>query len=127
MGIRTVARDEFGKVVAATAKVFPYIGDLLMAKAMGAWYVVQLGRGMGWFHVILEGDSLGVVSALQKVKPCWSSVGQLIEDTWSSLQHFHSFFIKHVKRDGNQVANRLAKLVISQLLDTSWIKCSSFI
>ncbi len=53
-------------------------------------------------------------------------MGQLIEDTRSGLQHFHSFFIKHVKRDANQVPNRLAKLAISQLLDTSWIECSSF-
>jgi hypothetical protein len=48
-----VARDEFGKVIAAAAKVFPCIGDLLMAEAIGAWYAVQLGRGMGWSHVIL--------------------------------------------------------------------------
>jgi hypothetical protein len=82
---------------------------------------------MGWSHVILEGDFLGVVSALQKDEPCWNSVGQLIEDTRSSLQDFHSFFIKHVKRDTNQVAHRLAKLAISQLLDTSWIECPSFI
>jgi hypothetical protein len=74
MGIRIVARDEFGKVVAATAKVFPCIGNPLMAEAMGVWYAVQLGRGMGWSHVILEGDFLGVVSTLQKTEPCWSSV-----------------------------------------------------
>jgi hypothetical protein len=54
-------------------------------------------------------------------------VGQLIEDTRSGLQQFHSF-INHVKRDANQVAHRLAKLAISQLLDTSWLdECHSII
>jgi hypothetical protein len=40
MEIGIVARDEFGKVVAAATKGFPSSGDLLMAEAMGAWYAV---------------------------------------------------------------------------------------
>lgn len=69
-----MARDEKGMVVAAAAKVFPCHADPSTAEAMGAWYAVQLGSGIGYSHVILEGDSLGVVSALQHDAPCWSSV-----------------------------------------------------
>jgi len=75
MGIGIVVRDEKGKVVAAVAKVFPCHANPLTAEAMVAWYAVQLGSGIGYSHVILEGESLGVVSAFQNDAPCWSSVG----------------------------------------------------
>jgi ribonuclease HI len=116
MGIGGVARNDFGTVVAAVAKVFPCRGDPMTAEVLGAWHAVKLGREVGYSRVILEGNSLAMVFALQQTTPCWSSVGQLIGDIRLGLQQFHSFSVNHVKREGNQAAHYLAKLAISQLL-----------
>jgi hypothetical protein len=72
--------------------------------------------------MILEGDSLSVISNLKKTEPCGSGCGQLISDTkliLSSLLHcdFH-----HVKRDANKVAHCMAKFAPSQMLDKTWIE-----
>jgi hypothetical protein len=101
MGIGVVARDEDGKVIAAIVKVFPYVGDPLTAEAMGAWQSVLLGSEVGCSHMLLEGDSLTVISALQQNVSCWSSVGQLIKDTRQGLRQFQAFRVNHVKREAN--------------------------
>jgi hypothetical protein len=52
------------------AKVFPFVVDLFMAEALGAWNALKFGCELGLSHVHLEGDALNVVEAPKKEGPC---------------------------------------------------------
>jgi hypothetical protein len=127
-GIGVIIRDEGGDFVAALTKFIPYIVDPLIAESVAVWFAAQFICELGLQHMILEGDSLSVISDLKKIGPCGSGCGQLISDTkliLSSLLHcdFH-----HMKRDANKVAHCMSKFALSQMLDKTWIEvCPSFI
>jgi hypothetical protein len=78
--------------------------------------------------VSFEGDSMIVVSALNREDHCWSAYGQLIEDTKIKLNSFSSKRVKHVPGVANNVSHCLAKFALSQRLDNVLIeKCPFFI
>lgn len=106
-------RDAEGRVVAAQAKFFPYIIDPHSAEAVSAWYAVQLGREVGGESIILEGDSLEVVSALQRKDSNYQVFGHLLADIQAFFSHFISVEVVHVRRDANKAAHVLAKCAIS--------------
>ncbi len=123
-----VVRDDKGRVVAAKAWFFPGIVNPIVAESMGAWQAVVMCCDMRFPQVIFEGDSLNVVSALNNKDPCWSSFGLIIEDIRAKLQDIPSVRVHHVPREANNVAHSLAKAVVSQMLDKSWIEeCPSSI
>jgi hypothetical protein len=75
LGVDVVIRDDSGAFVAALSKIVPYIVDPLIAETVAVWHVAQLVCEMGYQHVLLEGDSLSVISALKKEGPCGSGCG----------------------------------------------------
>jgi len=79
-------RNEVWEVVGALAKLIPIVGDPTAAEATAAWYVISLCVDRGYQQVVLEGDSMTVVSALNQSLPNWSSYGQLIKDTKGRLK-----------------------------------------
>jgi ribonuclease HI len=119
MGVGVVIRDDRGRVVAAKASFVSGIVNPIVAESMGAWQAVVMCCNLRFPLVVLEGDSLIVVSALNKEEPCWSSFGHIIEDIRAKLQDIPSVRVQHVPRDANKVAHVLAKAAISQMLDNS--------
>jgi ribonuclease HI len=79
-------RNEVWEVVGALAKLIPIVEDPTAAEATAAWYVISLCVDRGYQQVVLEGDSMTVVSALNQSLPNWSSYGQLIKDTKGRLK-----------------------------------------
>lgn len=77
--IGVVIQNESGEVAAALAKVLPLVDDPTAAEAISAWFALKLCVDCGFQQVVLEGDSMTVVSALNQASPNWSSYGQLIE------------------------------------------------
>lgn len=67
-----------GDVQAAMAQVIPYLTDPTVAESMAAWRAVSFCRECGFSKMLLEGDSLMVVSELCKINPCTSSYGALM-------------------------------------------------
>jgi hypothetical protein len=64
-----------GQVVVALAKVLPFVDDPTIVEAIAAWQAVKLCVDRGFRNVVLEGNFLIVVSALNQSLSCWSSYG----------------------------------------------------
>jgi len=79
MGVGVVVRDAEGSFMAGLTASLPYVRDPLIAEMVAARGAVELGREMGCQRIILEGDSLIIVTALNKDHPCSSSYGQVID------------------------------------------------
>jgi hypothetical protein len=81
MGIGIVVQNKYGEFVAALAKVLPLVDNPTAAEAIAAWHVVSMCVNCRFQQIVLEGDSMVVVLALNQTMASWSSYGKLIEDT----------------------------------------------
>lgn len=107
MGMGIVIRDDAGNVVTVKAKYLPYLINPQTAEAMAGWYAIQFGREMGGRFIILEGDSLEVVTALRRKVSANQVCGQLLDDIKTFFSHFTSVDVRHVRRDANKAAHVL--------------------
>lgn len=72
--------------------------------------------------MILEGDALGIITALGRTEMEAGKYGSLIMDTRSLLRGFRSWDINHIRREGNMVAHTLAKFVVSSKQTKVWFE-----
>jgi ribonuclease HI len=80
-----------------------------IAEATAALRAAILCHDLGLNKVILEGDALQIVQALNREGPHWSSYGHLTEEARGMLSSLHSWKVVHVRRQYNEVAHVLAK------------------
>jgi hypothetical protein len=78
-------------------------------EAIAAWKMADVYMLMGFQKVILEGDSLEVVQALQGDGSCWSKFGTLINDAKTILNNLQEWQIYHTKCLANTATHLLAK------------------
>jgi hypothetical protein len=64
MGVGVVGQNEKGEFIAGLAAPIPFVTDPLLAEILAAWRAVELGREMGYQQMVLEGDSLATVAAI---------------------------------------------------------------
>ena len=64
MGIGVIIRDEEGRVSAAKNKTVQGSNEPVTGEAMVALHATKLCWDLGFFEVVLEGDSLSVVKAI---------------------------------------------------------------
>ena len=85
----------------------PTIEDV---EALACRRAISFVLEIGLQEVIFEGDSDTIIRSLNTEPPCMAPFGHIIEDARSiaSSLRYHSF--RHVKRSGNYVADKLAKL-----------------
>jgi hypothetical protein len=67
MGVSAIVRDYQGIVIAARSYTLGFISKPVVAEAIAALHVVEFSRDLGIPHLILEGDSLQVVNAVQDI------------------------------------------------------------
>jgi ribonuclease HI len=128
MGIGVVVRNGTGEVKAALANVLPLVDDPTAAEAIAAWFAVKLSVDCGFQLVVLEGDSMAVVSAINQASPNWSSYGHFVEDIKVLAQSVHWVEINYASRVVNSAAHTLAKCAILHSLDELWMEeCPSYI
>ena len=59
--------------------------------------------------MVFEGDSETITTAINSRSPCYSSFGHILEDVKALALNFVLATFVHVKRQGNAVADKLAK------------------
>lgn len=77
---------------------------------------------LGFSQVILEGDALQIVQAVNKKIKYLSWHDHLIEAIKSLLISNPSWTVQHIGREGNKVAQSLAKEALKQDQEKLWLE-----
>jgi hypothetical protein len=72
--------------------------------------------------MVLEGDSLATVAAINQENPCFNRYCQVVDDIRTRLSSFPNFVIQHVSRGANSAAHTLAKLALTLPSDVVWME-----
>jgi hypothetical protein len=70
--------------------------------------------------VVLKGDALDVVDAINRVNEDAGKFRNLIGETHLLLRNFDYWAVKHVRREWNMLAHTLAKFAVSHLKNQIW-------
>jgi ribonuclease HI len=98
--------------------------DPTTAEATAALHAVELCRDVGIQNLILEGDSLAVVKAIESRVQTNHYYGQIIEDIRVVLSSRRSWSVRHTKREANGAAHGLAKEATRCFSDKIWLEDS---
>jgi hypothetical protein len=108
-------RDSHGMVHASVCNSVDALVDSAVAKSqLVALRTVEFCRNWGFSTLMLEGDSLIVVNALNRTGLNWSMYGNIIADIQAVFQGFHSWKICHTQWRANLAAHTLAKEGVHQ-------------
>ncbi|KAK9715987.1 hypothetical protein RND81_06G204000 [Saponaria officinalis] len=124
IGSGFVCRDENGRVVRVGSKRVKARWHPEIAEAKAIEFGLAMAKEADMDCVVLESDSLSVVSAVQKRSLSRCPLGLCIYDICLLLDSFMSSSCLHVKRGGNTVAHYVARLCMS--VDDILVPDSSF-
>ncbi|XP_059441727.1 uncharacterized protein LOC132174030 [Corylus avellana] len=81
MGIGVIVRDERGHVLAAKNQTIHATHESVTGEALAALHAAEFCRELGFFEILLKGDSMSVVKAIGENTQNWLKYGQIMEDT----------------------------------------------
>ncbi|XP_042983225.1 uncharacterized protein LOC122312634 [Carya illinoinensis] len=113
IGVGVIVRDSSGMVMASMCSSMLLDPDPLLGEAVAALKASTLCSNIGLDQVMLEGDSLAVVQAVQSREECWSPTGLVIRDIKLVLSRICTWSIHHISRRLNVVAHVLAKFALT--------------
>ena len=107
--IGVAIRNEHGDVVAAMAEKVPVPDSVFTLETLAARRVVLFVQELDLHNVVFEGDSTSSIQAITNRLFTHSSCGHIINDILLFVNSFQSFSFSHVCRQGNALADALAK------------------
>lgn len=105
IGIGVIIRDCKSHVRATLADTKDHIIAPDVVEAMAALRTVKFSCELGYSQIILEGDALKIVQALDKGGWNWSIYGHFIEETRGVLNNLQNWKVHHVRRNLNCAAH----------------------
>ena len=121
-GFGAVARDSEGQVLGALAGKEWYVAMPEVAEGLAVRRALIWAREMGFSRIIVEGDSLSLINKLKGTGMDFSPIGHLVDDSKQLRKDFSHCLFSHVKRDGNHVAHKLARLGLVLDNDSYWME-----
>ena len=106
-GIGMVIRDSEGEIIAVLSQRTPIPFPVKMAEAMAACRALIFAQELSLSMVMMEGDCLRVVSALNSSVNCNTLYRNVVEETHCQACQFHFCRFIHVRRGGNKLAHAL--------------------
>jgi ribonuclease HI len=101
---------------------FPHASNPKRAELMACHRAVQVAQNMGVTKIVLETDCLSATRMLRSKDLDRSGHGPLVEDIKELLKSFEGVAISHVRRTGNVVAHRFAKVGCLNKLCNIWVE-----
>ncbi|XVF47620.1 hypothetical protein PTKIN_Ptkin03bG0124600 [Pterospermum kingtungense] len=97
-GVDIVIRDYEGQVIGATCKAINRIADVESLEALAVVHGLRFAKDLGIFPVIVEGDSLSVISAITTQGDILSIFGNYIDEVQLLTTDFLACRFQHVRR-----------------------------
>ena len=79
-----------------------------------------LAKNMGLERTIFEGDSLQTIQAIE-AKEVRSVIGHIVKSCLQNIPSFQEARIRHISREGNKIAHKLAQLAKQSAEEHIWI------
>ena len=110
----------------ALSQQIPLPFSVAMAEAMAAHQATLFAQELSFSKVMMEGDCLQVVSALNSKVNCNTLYGNVVEETRHQASKFHFCSFNHVHRGGNKLARTLVGKAVSLADLDVWVGELSF-
>ena len=104
-------RNEHGEVVATMVEKVPVPDSVFTLETLATRRAVMFVQELGLRNVVFKGDSTSSIQAISNRLFTHSSCGHIINDILLFVNSFQSFSFSHVCRQGNTLADALAKRV----------------
>ena len=111
-GIRVIIRNEQGLVMAALSQQIPSPALVEMVEVLEARQALVFAKELGFDKVVMEGDSKTVIKAILGDYMDCSYMGHVLQDIKLLFSSFSFISVKHIHREGNCVAHKLARRAI---------------
>lgn len=97
--------------------------DPVVVEALAALHTVEFCHNRGLRSIILEGDSLIVVNAINKSGLNWSLLGNLILDIQGLLHGFHNWKVCYTPRGTNAAAHSSSCKTVLRKITMQGMRC----
>ena len=111
-----------GRCLASFARNLPCASSTLHVELEACRAGLLIAINQGWSDIEVESDCMQLVNALQNPCEDWSEVGRIVEDCKSYMEAFNFILVRHIFREANCVAHRLAHTATFSALDEFWLQ-----
>ena len=112
-GLGIMYQDHSGQVITALSQRIGLPHTVEMAEALAARQGMEFARELSIFDVILEGDCLRIMRALNASGGCNTLYGHVVNETKRLGAALRHCIYQHVGRDGNKLAHCLTRRAVS--------------
>ncbi|XP_042983215.1 uncharacterized protein LOC122312624 [Carya illinoinensis] len=113
IGVGVIVRDSGGLIIASLCSSISLSPDPLLGEAVAALGASSFYSELGLNQIMLEGDSLAVIQAVQHKDESWSPTGLVIRDIKIVLSKVQTWSIHYISRKFNVIAHALAKFALT--------------
>ncbi len=121
-GLGIIIRDDRGLPMVSFSQKVPFPGWSGAVEDMALRRALLLALEMGFYSIILKGDSETLVKECNSSERYLSAFGHIVEDVQQSMVHFDYCIFSHTIRQSNQLAHALARRVITVSDFASWME-----
>ncbi|XP_040364504.1 uncharacterized protein LOC121050032 [Rosa chinensis] len=112
-GVGVIVRDDYGHFKAAWSRFWPHLCSAFHSEVEACRAGLLLAIHQGWKQIELESDLSLLLAALNNpVDDNNSEVSRILDDCRDYMQEFDVIRIRHVSREANSAADRIAHFAV---------------
>ena len=121
-GIGVAIRDENGRCIAALSWSLAHVSSAIHAEAEACRTGLLIATQQRWDGLILETDCSLLATTLASVGEDFSHIGRIVGDCKELMHSFNSIEIRHIYREADCVAHRLAHIASFSISNCIWFE-----
>ena len=98
-----------------------YPGSVDLVEALAARRAISFAKELSIHQMVIEGDSLRVIQAINGTRPVQTMYGHVIDDIRFLSSSISCSFL-HVRHKGNRLAHALARQAVSSTDTDVWLE-----
>ena len=111
-GLGVVVRDAEGMIIAALSQNIKLPSSVDLVEALAARRAILFAQELCLGQVMVEGDSLRVITDINNPQKNRTQWGHVVEDIKKASSWFQTCSFGHIYREGNSLAHSLAKRAV---------------